>query len=117
MVIIDWLDEGSILRVRFSGQVDLSEFHQAIQECLSRMVTQQVHFLIDLGATTTVDPQVIALPSLSQWVHHPNGGWHVYVQPPRVLDRLMAVRMAGSYRSFATQADALDFLQMASVRY
>jgi hypothetical protein len=112
---IEWLEEGYILRIRFSGSVGPNEFRQAVTDCLSKMETQHIHFLIDLSAATAVDPQIIALPLFSHWINHPNSGWHVYVQPPRLLDRLMAIRIAGSYRSFATEADALNFLNSTCV--
>jgi len=112
-VQVEWLEQPWILAIDYDGNVTTDDVRNVIAASLKYLKNHPVHFLIDMSQSISVDPEVLELSSLSEWLYHPNGRWFVYVQPGGAFKRLIRLRHRNPIRLFDDRETALDFLQKA----
>ncbi|MBZ0282704.1 MAG: hypothetical protein K8L97_18325 [Anaerolineae bacterium] len=112
-VQVEWLEQPWILAVDYGGDVTADDVRKAIATSLKHLKEHPVHFLIDMSQSVSVDPDVLELSSLSEWIYHPNGRWFAYVQPGGAFKTFIKLRHRNPVRLFDDRNTALTFLQKA----
>ncbi len=111
---IEWLEEPHIILIEFSGQVDAAEMRHIIAVAVQALAAGPVYFLKDFTATTSFDPKILELSSLSEWLYHPNARWFAYVGVTGLSKQLISLRHQNDTRFFKTRAEAEQFLRSAA---
>lgn len=108
-----WIEDPWILAVDYAGNVTAADVKSVAQDCLLAMKDQPVYFLVDLTECQLIAPNVIELPSFSEWIYHPNARWFAYVNATGLFKSLIQVRHRDASKLFTSREEALNFLHRA----
>jgi hypothetical protein len=111
---IDWLDRPRIIRVSYSGHVNVDDARTIIAFCVTALANGPVYFLVDFSEIVSFDSQIIELSSFSEWLYHPNARWFAYVRLTGLYKNLLQMRHQNNMKLYQERAEAEHFLRGAA---
>ncbi len=111
---VHWIEEPHVLSVSYNGSVSVDEMRSVIAVCVSAVINNPVHFLVDFTHMTDFDPRIIELSSFSEWLYHPNARWFAYVRLTGIYKNLLQLRHHNNTRFYQERAEAERFLRKAA---
>lgn len=107
---VSWVHEGDVVALHFVGPLDVYTMRDAVHTSLGLLQHSQISFLLDFTQSEEVDPSVLELSSLSEWIYHANARWFAYVNAQGLMKAFARMRHRGNAQMFHTVAEAEVFL-------